>query len=146
LLSSIDVNRWLSKHRLLHDNLLESKGQIEFITKLFYSWDDDGSGILELDEIAGPLIALGLAPDREFVGQLIRSIDQKFLKKNDDQLSITINDFLKIFKKQNLGNFDLKQALNEKEQTKKAKTERYISANLDLGQENIKGGIKLREI
>lgn len=31
--------------------------------ELFKVWDDDNSGVLDLDEIAEPLIALGLSTD-----------------------------------------------------------------------------------
>jgi hypothetical protein len=65
---------------------------------MFYSWDDDGSGILELDEIAQPLISFGLAPDITFVAQLIKSLDPKFLLQKDEDLVVTLKDFLKIFR------------------------------------------------
>ena len=70
--------------------------------KLFYSWDDDGSGILEIDEVSEPLITLGLAPDKKFVVQLIRSLDSKFENVEDEDLSINYKDFLKIFRSDKL--------------------------------------------
>jgi hypothetical protein len=84
------------------DEKIDLKDQIEFAKKLFYSWDDDGSGVLEIDEISEPLIALGLAPDQKFVVQLIKSLDSKFLNIDDDDLSITLKDFLKIFRSDRL--------------------------------------------
>ena len=47
---------------------------MEFAKELFKVWDDDNSGILELDEIAEPLVALGLSTDSLFVAKLIQSL------------------------------------------------------------------------
>ena len=74
------------------------KNVIEFAEKLFHSWDDDGSGVLDLDEIADQLISFKLAPDKIFVANLIRSLDPKFLNQKDDEISVNLKDFLKIFK------------------------------------------------
>ena len=114
-LSEFSVLQWLKKRHLLQDDRIQLKDQIEFAKKLFYSWDDDGSGVLEIDEIWEPLIALGLAPGKEFVFQLIKSLDPKFLKyescgelgENGDsstskELSVTLRDFLKIFRSDRL--------------------------------------------
>ena len=88
----------MKKRKYIKNDRVQTKDQIDFARKLFYSWDDDGSGILDLDEIAEPLIALGLAPDKVFVAQLIKSLDSKFLNQKDEDLSVTLKDFLKIFR------------------------------------------------
>ena len=93
-----DVHQWLKKRGYLHGDKVNLKDQIDFAKKLFLSWDDDGSGILEIDEISGPLITLGLAPDKKFVVQLIQSLDSKFLNIDEHDLAINMKDFLKIFK------------------------------------------------
>ena len=41
---------------------------------------------------------MGLAPDKKFVAQLIKSLDHKFLEVDDEDLTITLKDFLKIFR------------------------------------------------
>jgi hypothetical protein len=38
-----------------------NRKHIEFAKNLFISWDDDGSGVLEAEEIIKPLIRLGLS-------------------------------------------------------------------------------------
>ena len=48
-----------------------NRKNIEFAKNLFISWDDDGSGILEADEIIKPLISLGLAPNSAFAIKLL---------------------------------------------------------------------------
>lgn len=50
-LSEFSVLQWLKKRNFLKDDRIQLKDQIEFAKKLFYSWDDDGSGVLEIDEI-----------------------------------------------------------------------------------------------
>lgn len=112
-LSEFPVLQWLKKRKFLKEDRIQLKDQIEFAKKLFYSWDDDGSGVLEIDEISEPLIALGLAPGKEFVFQLIKSLDPKFLKyefyedaegngDSANELSVTLRDFLKIFRSDRL--------------------------------------------
>lgn len=95
---NFEVIQWLKKHNSFKDDQINLKDQIEFAKKLFFSWDDDGSGVLEIDEISEPLIALGLAPDKKFVAQLIKSLDSKFLNTVDEDLKVTLKDFLKIFR------------------------------------------------
>ena len=97
----------------------DHKNIIKFAEKLFYSWDDDGSGILELDEIADQLISLKLAPDKIFVLQLIRSLDPKFLHQKEDEISVTLKDFLKIFKEDKYMD-NLKLEKDKEEEEKKA--------------------------
>ena len=50
---------------------------MEFAKELFKIWDDDNSGVLDLDEIAEPLISLGLSTDQKFVAKLIQSMVSK---------------------------------------------------------------------
>lgn len=58
-----------------------NRKNLEFAKDLFISWDDDGSGVLEADEIIKPLISLGLAPNSEFAILLLQSLDPKTNKK-----------------------------------------------------------------
>lgn len=44
---------------------------VEFAKDLFKIWDDDNSGVLDLDEISHPLVSLGLSTDSKFVAKLI---------------------------------------------------------------------------
>ena len=71
---------------------------IEIAKNLFLSWDDDGSGILEVEELINPLLALGLASDADFAEQLLQHLDPHAGKPGHDELSIQLTDFIKIFK------------------------------------------------
>ena len=41
---------------------------------------------------------MGLAPDKAFIAHLIRSLDSKFANMEDSDLSLTLNEFIKMFK------------------------------------------------
>jgi hypothetical protein len=72
---------------------------IEFAKNLFVSWDDDGSGTLEANEIIKPLIQLGLAPDSNFARKLIDSLDHRSKEeKEKTDFKLILMDFVKIFK------------------------------------------------
>lgn len=73
--------------------------QIEFAKNLFISWDDDGSGVLEADEIIKPLIGLGLSSDSKFAIKILQALESKGRQNsNKEDLKITLKDFIKIFK------------------------------------------------
>jgi hypothetical protein len=80
-----------------------NKKQVEFSKNLFLTWDDDGSGVLEADEIIKPLVGMGLSTDANFARKLLIALDPKATKKGApppdlDNLSINLADFIKIFK------------------------------------------------
>ena len=54
-----------------------SRRHLEFAKNLFVSWDDDGSGMLEPDEIIKPMIGLGLSTDHHFAKKIIQALDNK---------------------------------------------------------------------
>lgn len=54
-----------------------NRKNVEFAKNLFISWDDDGTGILDADEIIKPLIGLGLAPNSDFARKLLKAIDPR---------------------------------------------------------------------
>ena len=76
-----------------------NRKNIQFAKDLFISWDDDGSGELEGMEIISPLINLGLAPNSDFAFKLLQALDSNTKKTNNvDDLKITLQDFIKIFR------------------------------------------------
>ena len=53
------------------------KKVVKFARDLFMSWDDDGSGVLEADEIVKPLVALGLSSDKGFALKILAALDPR---------------------------------------------------------------------
>ena len=48
-----------------------NRKHVEFAKNLFISWDDDGSGVLESEEIIKPLVGLGLSSDSKFAIKIL---------------------------------------------------------------------------
>jgi len=118
-----DTHGFLKKHRIEEDKFLKTKRNIEFARDLFSIWDEDGSGKLEHDELAMPLIALGLSSDSTFVKKILRVIDaEKFLNLGEQ---ITIEDFAKIFKNDK---FSEKVVAKIKEEVKQRRREKLGQA------------------
>jgi hypothetical protein len=57
------------KKRRLGESANTERKHIEFAKNLFISWDDDGSGQIELKKIIQPLVSLGLT-DSSFISQV----------------------------------------------------------------------------
>lgn len=75
------------------------KKVVKFARDLFMSWDDDGSGVLEADEIVKPLVALGLSSDKGFALKILAALDPRSkAEKAQSDLRIMLADFIKIFK------------------------------------------------
>ncbi|CAI2365760.1 unnamed protein product [Moneuplotes crassus] len=91
-----NTEKWIDK-RNPKNNRAATKKTIQFAKDLFLSWDDDGSGILEEEEIVHPLLSLGLASDSAFARQLISTLDPKANKPGHDEYELTLKDFVKIF-------------------------------------------------
>lgn len=69
----------MAKRKVLAKDLNNRK-HIEFAKNLFLSWDDDGSGVLEADEIIKPLVGLGLSSDSKFAIKILQALDPKSKK------------------------------------------------------------------
>ena len=54
-----------------------NRKHIEFAKNLFISWDDDGSGVLEAEEIIKPLVGMGLSSDSKFATKILQALDPK---------------------------------------------------------------------
>lgn len=88
---------WMIK-RSLGSNFKGDRKAKDFAKQLFLSWDDDGSGVLDSDEILQPLLALGLSSDMQFAEKLLSALDPSVGKPGHTELSIKLQDFIKIFK------------------------------------------------
>jgi Ca2+-binding EF-hand superfamily protein len=90
----------MKKRKLNHNK--NNRKHIEFATNLFISFDDDGSGIIEADEIIKPLIALGLSTNSNFTIKLMQALVPENASKNEEDLQLTLKDFVRIFKSDRL--------------------------------------------
>ncbi|CDW75722.1 iki3 domain containing protein [Stylonychia lemnae] len=95
------AEKWMSKRKVQAGGQnTTNRKHVEFAKNLFISWDDDGSGVLEAEEIIKPLVGLGLSSDSKFAVKILQSLDPKNdgSQKGKDDLRITLKDFIKIFK------------------------------------------------
>lgn len=91
----------MKKRKIVDSKFQEKEKHVEFAKELFKIWDDDQSGILELEELALPLVALGLSTDQKFVSKILTALDNK--KQQNEHMSFTLRDFVKIFKTDKVG-------------------------------------------
>ena len=68
-----------------------------FSKKFFNIIDDDGTGGVELDELAQPLIALGLATDTGFVKRSLKVLNPKKFGQGCFDQALTLKEFSRIF-------------------------------------------------
>lgn len=86
-----DTEHWVAKRRT-HNTAKEghNRKHVEFAKNLFISWDDDGSGILEPNEIIKPMIGLGISTDHHFAKKIIAALEQKITKKRSKDEVIAV--------------------------------------------------------
>lgn len=92
------ADRWIEKRKTSTAVVSASRKHVEFAKNLFISWDDDGSGVLEAEEIIRPLVELGLSSDSKFATKIIQALDSKQTRGGKEDLRITLQDFVRIFK------------------------------------------------
>lgn len=92
------TEKWISKRT--KDYQTKEK-HVDFAKELFQIWDEDGSGVLELNELAIPLVSLGLSTDVGFVAKLIESLTD--IGSAKDEIRISLKDFVKIFNVDKVG-------------------------------------------
>jgi Ca2+-binding EF-hand superfamily protein len=96
LLASHKNDNWMRRRKML-SKTENNRKHVEFAKNLFLSWDDDGAGELDSNEIIRPLISMGLSSDSKFANKLLHALDTSNKKKKSD-LKLTMLDFIKIFK------------------------------------------------
>lgn len=101
---SKETEHWKAKRKgISQENDHSNRRHIEFAKDLFISWDDDGSGILEPQEIIKPMIALGLSTDQNFAKKILQALDPNqtpdtIAYQKPEELKISLKDFIRIFK------------------------------------------------
>lgn len=69
-----------------------------FSKKFFNIIDDDGTGGVELEELAQPLIALGLATDTGFVQRSLKVLNPAKFGNGCFDEALTLKEFSRIFR------------------------------------------------
>ena len=83
---------------------------VKFSKEFFNIMDDDGAGGICLEELAQPLIALGLATDTGFVQKSLKALNPtKFGPSNCDGAELTIKEFSRIFRTDSVSEKLIKQ-------------------------------------
>lgn len=67
----------MEKHKFSTERQKTLVANMIFSKKFFNIMDDDGTGGVELEELAQPLIALGLATDTGFVKKSLKVLNPK---------------------------------------------------------------------
>lgn len=49
---------------------LQTRANLEFAKDIYLSWDENGDGDIDENEIIKPLVSLGLAPDSAFARKI----------------------------------------------------------------------------
>jgi len=87
----------MRKHKLSDEKQRENINNIEFAREFFDIIDVNDSGGVYIEELAIPLIALGLASNVTFIEKLLKAINpSKFAQGNYAQ-ELTLQEFTKIF-------------------------------------------------
>lgn len=68
------MQRWMNNHAFSTRTQKESMSNMEFAKEFFSIIDSDDSGKTDFEELALPLIALGLSSDTSFVSKVFRAI------------------------------------------------------------------------
>lgn len=79
---------------------LQTRANLEFAKDIYLSWDENGDGNIDENEIIKPLVSLGLAPDSAFARKICQSLDPRNAKQKEkgEMISLTLDDFVRIFK------------------------------------------------
>lgn len=86
------------KHNFSTARLQALVDNIVFSKQFFGIMDDSGDGGIELEELAQPLIALGLATDTGFVQKALKVLNPAKFGNGQRQGELTMKEFSRIFR------------------------------------------------
>ena len=97
LLAKNDGVNWMDKRKI--NKFKSNRHHVEFAKNLFFSWNDDGSGVVRAFEIVNPLTSLGLSENCEFIQTLVAAMRQRKSRSDEiKDLKLDIMSFMKLFK------------------------------------------------
>ena len=88
----------MEKHNFSTERQKTLVANMIFSKKFFNIMDDDGAGGIELEELAQPLIALGLATDTGFVKRSLKVLNPQKFGQGCFEESLTLKEFSRIFR------------------------------------------------
>lgn len=97
------MNAWLSKNERDTAEKQSQGNKIQIAKEIFLTWDQQGQGSLSEEVIINALVRIGLSTDHHFAKQIMNSIKPYSSKKQKD-FSITLQDFITIFKNDEVSN------------------------------------------
>lgn len=97
-LKMYDIYRWMETHQISTERILTMHKNVTFSKEFFNIMDDDGCGGICLEELAQPLIALGLATDTGFVQKSLKALNPQKFGKGKFDAELTIKEFSRIFR------------------------------------------------
>jgi len=79
---------------------LQNRANLEFAKDIYLSWDENGNGDMDSNEIVKPLMSLGLAPNSAFARKICQALVPRTAKQKErgEDISLTLDDFVRIFK------------------------------------------------
>ena len=97
-LRQLDQYKFMNVHNFSTDRQRNLRNNMEFSKEFFEIMDDDGEGGIELEELAQPLIALGLATDTGFVQKALKILNPAKFGQGKFEDSLTLKEFSRIFR------------------------------------------------
>jgi len=89
---------FMKKHNFSTEKLEKTVANIRFSTQFFEIMDGDGGGAIELEELATPLIAFGLATDTGFVQKALKVLNPIKYGEGQFDEALTLKEFSRIFR------------------------------------------------
>jgi Ca2+-binding EF-hand superfamily protein len=94
------MQKWMRSHDFSVQRQMDNMSNIMFAKEFFKIIDNDDTGRLNVQELAEPLIALGLSSDSSFVEKVLKAINpSKYNSENINFAEIGLREFTKIFRK-----------------------------------------------
>ena len=112
-----DIRTFMSKRKFSTERMELMIKNVKFSKEFFNIMDDDGAGGICLEELAQPLIALGLATDTGFVQKSLKALNPiKFGPGKFEDAELTIKEFSRIFRTDSVSEKLIKQIKKELEE------------------------------
>lgn len=131
-LKKLNNQKWINSHKtnkIVADDEVTSRKNIEFAKDLFLSWDTDNDGQINENDIIRPLVSLGLAPDSKFARKICQALDPKHsLRKQNEALEVNLDDFIKIFKNDKISDM-LMQIISRETEKRHLKYQKAVAVS-----------------